>query len=195
MKIGKIMPAIFFATIFAGSVALLQPNNEEEAATEASVVTAVETKLDIPETRYVKYSIPDGDTSFKTYMDYRCITNTRSMQYKLQTKAWTDDEGLRRINDDYIVALGTFYAEHIGDRVKITLDTGEEFTATVGDFKANCHTDATNRYTSMTNGCKNVVEFIVDTKSMNSKPRRMGDISYCYGMKGNITSIERIYNE
>lgn len=191
----KAVPAMFFTLIFAGTVAQVNFDSyEEEPATTVEATVPTKEVVDIPVIRYVPYSIPDGDTSFKSYMDYRTITNKSSSQYKLQEKAWTDDEGLRRINDDYIIALGTFYADKIGRRVRITLDTGESFTAIVGDFKANCHTDNTNRYTSAGNGSKNVVEFIVDTHKMNKKPKQMGDISYCYGMKGNVQSIERIYD-
>ena len=47
--------------------------------------------------------IPNCDTSFKAYMDYRCITNKASDQYKLQLSAWTDDMGLRRVDNYYLV--------------------------------------------------------------------------------------------
>ena len=33
--------------------------------------------------KLVSYSVPDGDTSFKTYMSYKAITNTESAQYQL----------------------------------------------------------------------------------------------------------------
>lgn len=137
-----------------------------------------------------EFEIPSGDTAFKSYMSYRAITNTRSAQYKLQQRCWTDDEGLRRLGDDYVIALGTYYADYIGERFKITLDTGESFTAVVGDFKANKHTDSKHQYYDSGNGRKNVVEFVVDTKELNRKARKMGDISYIEGFEGNIKSIE-----
>ena len=138
-----------------------------------------------------EFEIPSGDTAFKSYMSYRAITNTRSAQYQLQQKCWTDDEGLRRLNDDYVIALGTYYAEYIGERFKITLDTGESFTAVIGDFKADRHTDSKHQYYDSGNGRKNIVEFVVDTRELNRKARRMGDISYISGFEGNIRSIEK----
>ena len=44
--------------------------------------------------------IPDVNTDFKTYMDYRAITNTDSVQYALQQEAYTDSQGIRRIDGD-----------------------------------------------------------------------------------------------
>lgn len=37
-----------------------------------------------------EYEIPNLDTSFKAYMDYRCITDETSQQWEIQQKAWTD---------------------------------------------------------------------------------------------------------
>lgn len=141
------------------------------------------------------YPVPDGDTSFKSYMDYRAITNTRSPQYRLQNDCWTDENGLRRCGDDYVIAVGTYYADCIGEKLDITLADGKEFTAIVGDFKADSTTDSTHRYYPMSGGRKNVVEFIVDTGSLDRTARRMGDISYIDGFSGDIASVEKIDGE
>ena len=45
------------------------------------------------------------ETWFKAYMDYRTITDTESVQYAMQQNAWTDDRGLRRTENDYLVAM------------------------------------------------------------------------------------------
>ena len=140
------------------------------------------------------YAIPYGDTSFKSYMDYRCITNVNSLQYALQNECWTDDKGLRRHNDDYVIAVGSYYSQDIGDRFEISLDSGETFTAVVGDFKADADTDRTHRYFLMQDGQKNIIEFIVDTNDLDATARRMGDISYISGFTGNIEKIERAKN-
>lgn len=140
-------------------------------------------------------NVPYGDTSFKSYMDYRCITNRRSPQYRLQNECWTDADGLRRCGDDYVIAVGSYYADHIGDRLEITLESGDEFTAVVGDFKADAHTDSTNRYYPMSGGRKNVIEFIVDADSLDRTARRMGDISYIDGFSGDIADVEKIDGE
>lgn len=135
-------------------------------------------------------TVPKGDTSFKSYMDYTCITNTGSEQYQMQQTAYTDD-GLRRYkNGDYMIAMGTYYGE-VGDRFIITLDSGVKFNAIMGDIKADCHTDEKNMYYPMNGGKKNVIEFIVDTPELPEMAREMGDISYD-GFEGNVISIERI---
>jgi hypothetical protein len=45
----------------------------------------------------------------------------------------------------------------------------------------------------MNDGGKNVIEFIVDTDELDSMARKMGDISFISGFKGNVSTIERIY--
>jgi len=144
--------------------------------------------------------IPTCNTEFKTYMDYRCITDKTSAQYELQQFAWTDEDGFRRIGDDYIVAMGTYYAENVGCRFKITLDTDNEITVIIGDIKQDAHTDYFNRYTPIydENGIffsGNVLEFIVDTDVLPKVPRRLGTVSYFDYLKENIKSIERIETE
>lgn len=144
--------------------------------------------------------IPTCNTEFKTYMDYRCITDKTSAQYELQQFAWTDEDGFRRIGDDYIVAMGTYYAKNVGDRFKITLDTDNEITVIIGDIKQDIHTDYFNQYTPIydENGIffsGNVLEFIVDTDVLPKVPRRLGTVSYFNYLKGNIKSIERIETE
>ena len=44
--------------------------------------------------------LPDVNTEFKTYMDYRTITDTSSAQYDLQQHAYTDSQGIRRVDGD-----------------------------------------------------------------------------------------------
>ena len=136
-------------------------------------------------------AVPEGDTSFKSYMDYRAITNTRSEQWKMQQTAYTDG-GIRRYkNGDYMVAMGSYYGE-VGDRFHVTLDTGETFDVVMGDAKADSDTDRRNQYTPCGGG-KNVIEFIVDTSELPREARRMGDVSYADDIfEGNVEKIERI---
>ena len=135
-------------------------------------------------------SVPDGDTSFKAYEDYRRITNTRSTQYRMQQKAETDENGLRIYHGRYMVAVGTYYGE-VGDELTVTLDTGEVIDVVIGDIKADCDTDETNRYHPMEDGGANVIEFIVDTRELSHDVKRAGDISEIDGFEGNVEKIER----
>lgn len=139
-------------------------------------------------TKLKSYKVPKN-MHFKSYTNYKCLSRS-SAQWKLQKKAYTDKNGLRKIGDDYLVAMGSYYTKHLGDRFKITLSTGKSFTVRICDFKANSDTNSTHQYTA--NGC--MIEFYVDS-NLNSKARQMGDISYIKGFKGNITKIEKIIKE
>jgi len=137
----------------------------------------------------VNMELPENVSGeFKTYMDYRMISDSGSMQYKLQQQAYTDELGFRRINDDYLIAIGTFYSENVGDRFIVTLDTGLEFTATIGDIKDNKHTNSTNQYIEKN---LNMIEFLVDDNVLCNLALKMGDVSYA-GFEGEIVSIEKI---
>ena len=143
-----------------------------------------------------EYDIPDYDTAFKTYMDYRKITDKTSAQYMLQMEAYTDDMGLRKYEDHYIVAMGTYYSDNIGDTFKITLDNDTSFNVIIGDIKADCHTDSQNMYSPVydDNGnliSANVIEFIVDTNKLDRSVKKLGTVSAYDDFKGNIIEIER----
>lgn len=136
--------------------------------------------------------LPDVDTDFKTYMDYRAITNTNSVQYDLQQLAYTDSMGIRRIDSDVCIALGTGYADKCGERFEITLDSGNTFTAIVGDIKADIHTDPSNRYVELWEGHGDMIEFIVDTGELDKNIRIMGSIGEYEQYRGSVTSIVKI---
>ena len=133
-------------------------------------------------------SVPDIDTSFKAYMDYRTITNRRSAQWAMQQQAQTDANGLRTYGGRYMVAVGSYYGD-VGDELTVMLDTGEELEVVIGDMKADSHTDGTHRYCPMSDGSGNVLEFIVDVYDLPDRARNMGDISYVDGFEGEIEGI------
>lgn len=148
---------------------------------------------------YTNLGVPTNvNTSFKTYMDWRAITNRQSAQYKfVNTWGWCDGEGFMRcsgekdlgITDDYyLVALGSYYGTKIGTKYKITTDTGNVFYAALGDCKSDYHTNSTHQYARN----KDIVEFIVDTRYLNSNVKRMGSANVYMPLNGYIKSIERI---
>lgn len=181
------------------------PAAESPASTETSIsaasttaettctisTTQMQTTPSKPESSPASVSVPkEIDTWFKAYMDYRTITDTSSPQYAMQQNAWTDANGLRRTGDDYLVAMGTgWLTEGCGDRFQVTLDSGSCFTVTVGDIKADCHTDATRRYRPCAEGA-NVLEFIVDTPALSAAARTAGTVSVYPELSGNITDIQ-----
>ena len=145
----------------------------------------------------IQLEIPDCDTSFKAYMDYSCITDDTTMQWELQQTAYTDEYGLRKIGTDYCVAVGSYYSETVGERFKITLDNGNEFTVIVSDLKQDKHTDISNQYSPVYDSYgefygANVLEFIVDVDQLHSMVVTLGTVSYYDEFEGNIVSIEKI---
>ena len=142
--------------------------------------------------------VPNEDTSFKSYMNYTAITNKKSLQYKMQQEAWTDENGLRRYGDAYMVAMGTFYANGCGEYFEVTLESGESFTVVTGDIKSDSHTDDRNMYSPIYIDGEmkyaNILEFIVDTSVMSRSVRRSGNIGTIDRFSGQIETIERIRN-
>lgn len=137
--------------------------------------------------------LPALSTEPKLFTDYRHYNLWYTPHYRLQQAAYTDENGLRRFNEDYIVGLGKFYSESIGDRFQITLDTGIEFTIILGDGKAPCDCDENNMYTPCVNyaneDCANVLEFIVDDNAMSPKVYAYGSIDYLDKFKGDIVKM------
>lgn len=191
IKPNVVADAIILFGLVAGCVFMpsVADNNSNDVVTDREEVSVKNLTTTTTVVEQEKYSVPSGNTSFKSYMDYRAITDTKSPQYKLQQDCVTDSHGLRRYRNDYVIAVGTYYADYVGERLRVTLEDGKEFTAVVGDFKADSDTDSTNRYTAMNNGGKNVLEFVVDTASLDKTARKMGDISYIDGFDGDVVSI------
>ena len=162
----KVDSTIFSRTVFT-------PQIEPEFV---EIEYIVHTELDLPE---------EVDGKFKTYMDYRRITDKNSKQWKLQEQAWTEGRGFRKIGEHFLVAVGTFYADEVGKELLIEFEDGQRIKAIVGDIKQDRHTDPTNRYVPI-NG--NIVEFIVDIEKLDPEVIRHGDVSWL-GLNGVIKSI------
>ena len=143
--------------------------------------------VEAKKTRYVTKASP-GNT-FKSYMDYRCIKNRSSKQYKLQKKAVTNKKnGIRMIKGRYCIALGSYYTRKIGAKVDLVMGSGRVVKCITADMKAD--RDTINNHRQHRDG--SVAEFVVDTKKLSRKVRRMGDVSYTGLFKGRIRKI-RIY--
>lgn len=142
-----------------------------------------------PEPQYISrgYSISNLASDFKSYMDYRKITNTSSKQYQMQKIAYTDSNGLRKIDEYYCVAMGTYYG-NLGDKFYVETDEGACWKIILSDIKSDLHTDSTHRYT-LSNGC--MMEFIVDTDVLDKSIRLSGTVNGL-GFQGNISYIKKI---
>lgn len=125
-------------------------------------------------------------SQFKTFMDYRTITDRRSKQWALQTTAQTDPNGLRTCNGRFLVAVGSYFTTNVGENINVYLDDGTVLPCTVGDAKNDKHT--INGHSTGTHN--DVVEFIVDQYNLYGTARKQGDISYVPGFSGRVTAIE-----
>ena len=122
-------------------------------------------------------SLPKNSTgAFKAYMDYRKITDRKSSQYHLQKIAHTDINGFRRFGGYFLVAMGSYYAQEIGQTYEITFFTGQSIKVMIGDAKRD--KDCVKGMYCRVN--KSIVEFIVDTKVMSDKALESGDMSYFF---------------
>lgn len=175
---------------------ILGEKDEDKVILQHDYVQESEPK---PTIKYTSLEVPNIDSSFKTWMNYKAVTNKESTQYKfINTYGWSDNEGFMRCvadedlgidQDYYLIALGSFYGTSIGTKYRITLDTGKVFYGVLADCKADIHTNDTNQYIQH-NG--NVVEFVVDTSKLNKKVKRMGSANVYDPLNGNISKIERM---
>lgn len=133
------------------------------------------------------YEVSNEASSFKSYMDYRALTDTSSTQYEMQQDAYTDSNGLRKIGKHFCVAMGTYYGK-LGDILHIETDEGATWTVILSDIKSDVHTDSTHRYTTA-NNC--MMEFIVDTNAMNYEIKQSGTVN-ALGFQGKICKVTKI---
>lgn len=184
----RILIVILFAMTILGT-SFLRSEKVDPVTIYTGTVFTPQTEPEFIEIEYIRYNeldLPEeADGKFKTYMDYRKITNKDSKQWKLQEQAWTEGRGFRKIGEHFLVAVGTFYADEVGKELLIEFEDGQKIKAIVGDIKQDKHTDSTNRYVPI-NG--NIVEFIVDTEKLDPEVIRRGDVSWL-GLNGKITSI------
>lgn len=130
--------------------------------------------------------LPEGvKGEFKSCMDWKKITDKTSKQWELQQKAYTDEEGFRRVGKYYLVAIGMGYTNTIGDTFTIKIG-GETKCYMIGDVKYE-GTDPTHRY-HLTDG--SIVEFIVDDEVMDPVAIKNGDMSV-FGFKGAVEEIRQ----
>ena len=138
---------------------------------------------------YIEYIAPSGHHP-KTFMDWVCITDTSSKQYQLKRSSYIGNYGIIMNGGRYCVALGSGFIKYVGTKFDLILANGTIIPCIAGDMKADQHTDSSNRITSHDGS---IAEFIVNTSSLVSDARRMGDISYsCDSWNSEIAMI-RVY--
>lgn len=136
--------------------------------------------LDVPSVR-----------DFKSYTNYRMLNKKSPQWNKIQTIAYSADNGLRYVDNYICVAMGSFYTQTLGDLFRITTEEGNIFEVIITDFKSDKHTNSTHQYT-IANQC--ILEFYVDMNELDSSVAYGGNISRIDGFEGKIVSIEKIGN-
>ena len=155
----------------------VQPNVESEVINEY-----------FDDAQNKKYSVPTVNTNFKSYTYYKML-NRRSIQWRLQEKAYTDENGLRKIDNYYLAAMGSYYSTTIGDLFRLTTSTGQVFDIILCDGKSDRHTDSKHQYT-VANNC--MVEFYVDTAVLNPQVKMRGTVSVLPQFSGSIVKVESL---
>ena len=135
--------------------------------------------------KYIAMEVPNHSV-FKSYMPYSAITLKSSQQYTLQSQAYTDENGLRKIGDYYLVAMGQYYGT-VGDKFKVTLSSGQQFNVMMGDMKKYEHTFNGEGQIGADN--KDMFEFIVDYSNLNSNIRRDGSVNCVFN--GTVLKLEK----
>ena len=102
--------------------------------------------------------IPYPHSDFKTYMYASAVTDTTSAQYQLISQAYVGDYGIMMVDGCYLVAMGTAYANYIGQKYQVTFETGQIINVMIGDVKQDIHTD---QYNSAGAANGDLLEFIV----------------------------------
>ena len=141
--------------------------------------------MEIQKPTYVTYEIPRY-SGFKSYMTYKLFSK-KSNQYALQTICTTDSDGFRKVDDYYVIALGSFFEVRIGQRVDLILANGEVIQCVLGDFKDDKDTDKQNLFTTA-NSCMS--EFIIDPATLDTTVKSRGDASYLASQSWDSPVIE-----
>lgn len=124
---------------------------------------------------------------FKSYMSWTAL-HPESTQGKFSAQAVADPEtAIMTYNGRYLVALGSAYADHVGQEIDIVMESGQIIHAVVGDFKAAEHTD---QYGSTQRWDGSVVEFVVSSNSEAAKVTK-GTGSYNIIFPGKVKEFRK----
>lgn len=133
-------------------------------------------------------------TTFKSYMDYRAVTDVNSKQYKLirSNDVVVGLDGLLYYGEYIGVALGSRYGS-VGDRFVLTMDDGKKVKVIMLDVKSDKHTYDRCHHISDSS----LVEFVVDVNRISEAyptAALMGDLNYIPKLSGNVIKIQKVLN-
>lgn len=162
----------------ARKLAKEQERIAHEAAKKANVATA-----SVEVSGGISMGVHPEGTEKTTWMQYTKITSKSSAQYKLQQKGiQTSPSGIMMQDGRYLGALGSFYSDRIGQDFIIVFSSGIRLPFRTADFKADAHTDPTNRIA----GGGDTVEFLIEHdlavfESKNPRARILGSFHESFG--------------
>lgn len=164
----------------SSSIVLIEPTQMPTATpTIAPTVTPTTVVIDLSRNLM---ALPAGsDGSFKAWESVDNITREDSAQYTLKQFYWFDEYGCARLGEYYSVAMGTYYADYIGETLIVELES-RTIKVIIGDVKwVGC----IDRMYS-TDG--SILEFIIKDGAINSEElNRL--------MVGKVLSIRKEYSE
>lgn len=180
--------------------------NQPEPEPEEEII---EEEVEEPDEKPGFYDLTGETTNMLCWMDYRKITNTTSMQYKIQEECVTDIAYGRRSyyyeplgGGIHTVAMGSKYGRNLGDIFKVTLANDAWFYVMLAEFKDDGVTDPSYPGHPCKNydgeDCTNVIEFIVDENCIPKDVKSTGtftaleEFGGLHGSGGNIKTIEYI---
>ena len=134
--------------------------------------------------------VPKDAFSIFTYMPqfnqklYRYQLDKNSNQYKFNKKCYTDRDGFRKYNGNYLVALGTYFGSRIGTKYLVKVEhsvdekTGKklkkkrikEIPVVLGDVKSDKHTNKNHKYCNVYKSTPHILEAIMGSRA-NHNPR------------------------
>jgi hypothetical protein len=139
-----------------------------------------------------KEFIPPSHSTFKSYEDAGCITDSKSIpQGRLKRKYCLDREsGVYRIGNRYCIAVGSYYTKRVGVKIDLVLShNGRKHTLKCITADSKADKDTINNHRVHKDG--SIVEFVVSKTALPSKARRMGDVSYAMNkFKGEILKMK-----
>ena len=150
-------------------------------------------------------NFPAGIGQFKSFMDYKAITDKSTPNYNFtheNANFHVGKSGLTYYQDGEntypVVAVGSGISDKIGQLIEVTLNNqGHPNTlrCVIGDQKDNGDTDPTTH--TVHKNDHSVIEFLVDydrLKEANPTAVNMGDLTYLnnsqFNLKGSVTKVQ-----
>ena len=150
-------------------------------------------------------NFPAGIGQFKSFMDYKAITDKSTPNYNFtheNANFHVGKSGLTYYQDGEntypVVAVGSGISDKIGQLIEVTLDNqghSNTLRCVIGDQKDDGDTDPTTH--TVHKNDHSVIEFLVDydrLKEANPTAVNMGDLTYLnnsqFNLKGNVIKVQ-----